>query len=206
MTLAQLKEAEDEFDEEDIKAIEIYRYLYIYLYIYIYTVWCCGVFTWERGWQAYKNLLNATTCFSLAAFTILPFDSVVSARGYLWVYPTCSVSGVLHFELASLVTLGKLLAKSSESTVSLSTCLLLWGSHNTRLTCWTGTRRPFRQCSLFVLLLSQCFWVNNSNSPSSLLIFWFFLLPAYICETLQCVFHFSKFSLISLEGCYLRLL
>lgn len=26
MTLAQLKEAEDEFDEEDIKAIEIYRY------------------------------------------------------------------------------------------------------------------------------------------------------------------------------------
>lgn len=26
MTLAQLEEAEDEFDEEDIKAIEIYRY------------------------------------------------------------------------------------------------------------------------------------------------------------------------------------
>lgn len=26
MTLAQLKEAEDEFDDEDMKAIEIYRY------------------------------------------------------------------------------------------------------------------------------------------------------------------------------------
>lgn len=26
MTLAQLKEAEDEFDEEDMRAIEIYRY------------------------------------------------------------------------------------------------------------------------------------------------------------------------------------
>lgn len=26
MTLAQLKEAEDEFDDEDMRAIEIYRY------------------------------------------------------------------------------------------------------------------------------------------------------------------------------------
>lgn len=39
MTLAQLKEAEDEFDEEDIKAIEIYRYRIVLL-------WDCYLRNW----------------------------------------------------------------------------------------------------------------------------------------------------------------
>lgn len=39
MTLAQLKEAEDEFDEEDIKAIEIYRYSIVFL-------WDCYLRNW----------------------------------------------------------------------------------------------------------------------------------------------------------------
>lgn len=44
MTLAQLKEAEDEFDEEDIKAIEIYRYGSVVL-------WGLSMGTWLAGLQ-----------------------------------------------------------------------------------------------------------------------------------------------------------
>ena len=68
MTLAQLKEAEDEFDEEDIKAIEIYRYGVVVLRGLYLRTWLPDRLT--------KTLLSAITCFSLAAFTILSFDSL----------------------------------------------------------------------------------------------------------------------------------
>jgi hypothetical protein len=68
MTLAQLKEAEDEFDEEDIKAIEIYRYSTAVLGR------GGGSLCENMADRLTKNLLYAITCFSLAASTILPFD------------------------------------------------------------------------------------------------------------------------------------